>query len=377
MKLLIVSNMMHHADNGRIIGHGPTVREINYLAQLFDEVRHIGCLHTDEPSKLELQYEDARIQLVPLPPAGGAGLRDKLGILKHSWLYFRTIYRELSWADVVHVRTPANIPLIAIVILAFVQYPKTRWIKFAGNWQPEKPDALSYRFQRWWLKKGWHRGYVTVNGEWDNLPPFFRSFVNPCLTDEQIQRGRQVAASKTLETPVRIIFVGALKSTKGVDRVLEIVKQLQVMNVSFRLDLIGDSNERSVFEERVSQLEVVNQVYFHGWLSRDHIDAFYEAAHFILLPSKGEGWPKVLSEAMGFGVVPLASKVGSISYFIDGAQAGHTYYLDDIGGYRDQILEYLHNPEIWKIASENAVKLAERFSYSNYLSDVRRMLKIE
>jgi glycosyltransferase involved in cell wall biosynthesis len=377
MKLLIVSNMMHHTDNGRTIGHGPTVREINYLAQLFDEVRHIGCLHTDEPSKLELPYEDIRIQLVPLPPAGGRALRDKLGILKHSWRYFRTIYRELSWADVVHVRTPANIPLIAIVILAFVQHPKIRWIKFAGNWQPEKPDALSYRFQRWWLKKGWHRGYVTVNGEWDNLPPFFRSFINPCLTDEQIQRGQEVVGSKRLEEPVSIVFVGTLVASKGVDIILEIALQLRSANASFRLDLIGDGAERMYYQEYTKQSGLTDCTCFHGWMSRDEIDQFYTDAHFIILPSSGEGWPKVLSEAMAFGAVPLASNVGSIPYFLDGARAGHTFCKDDISAYRDQILTYIRNPSAWKIASENAAKLAERFTYSNYLTDVRRMLNIE
>src|SRR3712207_3692431 len=100
--------------------------------------------------------------------------------------YTRTIWRELPQADVVHVRCPANISLIAIVLLAVVRYPRRRWVKYAGNWQSYPVEAWSYRFQRWWLSSGLHRGVVTVNGHWPGQPAHVYSFLNPCFTEAEL-----------------------------------------------------------------------------------------------------------------------------------------------------------------------------------------------
>ena len=51
----------------------------------------------------------------------------------HRWV--RTIVAELPHADVVHVRGPAHIALVAMLMLPLVRRPAGRWIKFAGNWR--------------------------------------------------------------------------------------------------------------------------------------------------------------------------------------------------------------------------------------------------
>src|SRR5687767_2012317 len=117
MRLLIISNMAHYLRHGQVVGWGPTVQEIDHLAELFDEVVHIACLHSSEAPASALPYSSARVTLVPVPPAGGKGLGAKLNILRHSPLYARMILRQLSRADVVHVRCPANISLLAIFLL--------------------------------------------------------------------------------------------------------------------------------------------------------------------------------------------------------------------------------------------------------------------
>ena len=61
MNLLIVSNMAHYFRDGQLVGHGTTALEISYLAQLFDEIRHIACLHPVEPPLSALPYRSDRI----------------------------------------------------------------------------------------------------------------------------------------------------------------------------------------------------------------------------------------------------------------------------------------------------------------------------
>ena len=116
MRLVIISNMSHYRKGDRLVGWGPTVEEINHLAQLFDQVHHLGCLHSGPAPESSLAYNDEKIIFIPLPPAGGNTLSDKLSILKFTPRYLAAIWKALDGADVVHLRCPANIPLLALLM---------------------------------------------------------------------------------------------------------------------------------------------------------------------------------------------------------------------------------------------------------------------
>lgn len=368
--------MSHYLRDTTVVGWGPTVQEIDQLATLFDEVRHLGCLHPETAPDSALPYRSCNVTFLPLPPAGGDRLKDKLGILSYAPTYIRQIRQELPKADVVHVRCPANIPLIAIILLALTQQPKLRWVKYAGNWQPEGREAWSYRFQRWWLRHNLHRGVVTINGVWAGQPPHVHSFVNPCLSEEELQEGRRLAENKVMERPLRLLFVGNLSTAKGVHHALKALRLALDRGEHALMEFIGDGPERPAFEQMAHDLNLCDSVQFHGWVPRSELSAYYGRAHLLLLPSRTEGWPKVLSEAMAFGVVPLASAVGSIPQYLSEAQTGRAIPAEAVERYADAVLEYASRPEMWKREAQNGLTAAERFSYRNYLEAVRALLEL-
>ena len=75
MKLLIVSHTPHYRHHATIKGWGPTVREIDYLAEIFDEIVHIAPLHPGPVPPNALAYASKRIRLRPVKPAGGNSLQ--------------------------------------------------------------------------------------------------------------------------------------------------------------------------------------------------------------------------------------------------------------------------------------------------------------
>lgn len=377
MKLLIISHTAHYLDNGIVKGWGPTVREINYLASLFSEVVHIATIHDGPAPQSAMPYTAHNIRLHGVEHAGGSRLRDKLDILLQLPAYLAACSKEMAEADIIHIRAPANISLIAILVLAARRTPQKRWIKYAGNWKPEKPDAWSYRFQRWWLRKGWHQAEVTVNGQWSEDPPFVHTFFNPCLTDQQVQQGTVIARKKKLTTPLRMVFVGRIDVAKGVGRILNIASQLQAAEVKFTIDMIGGGPEQERFEELARNNGITDFIHFHGWLPRDQVDAFYGKAHFILFPSSSsEGWPKVLSEAMAYGAVPITSDVSSIPQYLTQFNTGRFLPPDDISSFVNTLIEYHQDPERWKRESTNAVASSHCFTYSYYLERVRALLEL-
>lgn len=375
MKLLIISNMSHYEKNNQIVGWGPTVQEIDALSTIFEEVTHIGCLHETEAPASSLPYQSKNISFIPLPPAGGESLVSKFKILRYSIRYIRTINKWLPWADIVHVRCPANIPLVALIVLISSRKPKYRWVKYAGNWNPEGKEAWSYTFQHWILQKNLHRGVVTINGEWPNQPKHIFSFYNPSLTSQEMQTATEIAQSKEMTLPVCLIYVGRLDSSKGVGRILEIANQLKELNFPFELELIGDGPEKNAFIQKTEEIQISPAVHFRGWLPKTEIGKYYAKAHIILFPSSSEGWPKVLSEAMAYGVVPIASTVSSIPQILKKTGAGIAIPFDQLEKYTQKIIELSTNPAQWKNYSQAGVNSAEMFSYSNYLRSVRKLVK--
>lgn len=376
MRFLIVSHTPHYRLGGEIVGWGATLREIDYLATLFDEVVHVAPLHDEPAPASSLPYTAANVCLVPVRPAGGAGLQAKLGILAAWFDYARVIVGELRRTDAVHVRCPANISLLALLLLTLRRRPEKRWIKYAGNWQPVGPEPFSYRFQRWLLTKNRVRARVTVNGSWPGQPEHVASFVNPCLTEDEISGGIRATELKRLDSIISLLFVGRLESEKGVLRILDICGLLKGKGVAFRMDLVGDGPQRAFFEQEAEKSGLGGKIIFHGWLTRSALNPLYKRAHFFLLPSDSEGWPKVLSEAMAYGVVPLASNVGSISQFLGEFGTGRCFPPSEVAAYAEAIEDYLRNPARWSEESGKACNAAARFTYQGHLERVRNLLEL-
>ncbi|MDO9537349.1 MAG: glycosyltransferase [Thermoplasmata archaeon] len=373
MKLLIISNMSHYLRHDRIVGWGPTVQEIDYLSNIFQEIRHIACLHQGPAPLSSLPYRSERINLIPVPATGGDDFFDKLGILRAAPIYLKKILHEISWADMIHIRCPANIPLLSIILLTLLPHPKFRWVKFAGNWKPEGDDPWSYAFQRWWLRKGIHRGIVTVNGRWPDQPSHVYSFLNPCLSLAELKDSAETHKRKELKFPLNLLFVGRVETAKGVGRVLQIAENLAAKGIGINLHIVGDGPERPAFQKFVENNGLSPQVIFHGWLPKPALADFYSQAHFFILPSSAsEGWPKVVSEAMAYGAVPLAGAVSSIPQILAASGAGKALPPLDIDAFVEAILAYIKQPECWQEASQAGMAAAPRFTYEYYLQALRQ-----
>ena len=201
-RLLVISHTPHYmCEDRKIAAWGPTVRELDYLAEAFGELEHVAFFSNEPAPASAIPYESSRVHLTPLEPSGGHGITAKLGIIRKYPSYLNTIREAVSRADVVQIRCPCNLAIPALFYLAAARRGPC-WAKYAGNWVQENPP-LSYAFQNWWLQKGFHRGPVTINGVWPNQPRHVFSFQNPCMAAEELQAAKKIAREKTLTLPIR------------------------------------------------------------------------------------------------------------------------------------------------------------------------------
>ena len=60
---------------------------------------------------------------------------------------------------------------------------------------------------------------------------------------------------------------------------------------------------RISIKEKAEKIKVNTQ--FEGFLPKEQIMEVYKKCHFIVLPSKNEGFPKVIGEGMNYGCLPI------------------------------------------------------------------------
>ena len=89
------------------------------------------------------------------------------------------------------------------------------------------------------------------------------------------------------------------------------------------LHIVGSGSLEGSLRERASQLGVQAQVHFHGFVPLGpDLEKHYDEAALFVLPSKSEGFPQVILEAMAAGLPVIATHVGGIpSVLKDGSSA--------------------------------------------------------
>lgn len=115
----------------------------------------------------------------------------------------------------------------------------------------------------------------------------------------------------------RVVYVGSLIERKNVAALIEALHVLPRGLVD--ADIVGDGPERGRLEELVSRLAVGEDVTFHGALAPSEAHRIAGRADMLVLPSRSEGRPVVVMEAMAAGVPVIASDIpGTRELVVDG-----------------------------------------------------------
>lgn len=366
-KLVIISHTAHYkSEDGTIVGWGATVNEVNFMAGHWEEVVHIGCLHKTPPPASSSPYTKSNIRFVAIPPYGGKGLLSKLLIFNKKPQIISRVLKNIKGATEVQLRLPTAMGLFLLPLFSFfVKRKFSFWVKYAGNWGQDNPP-FSYALQRRMLKL--QKCPVTINGHWPNQPEHCHSFENPCLTEEDITNGKSISENKEFQSPFVFTFIGRLDEAKGVSTLLEALKYIPSEKIK-SVHFAGDGKDIETYKTTAAFLG--DKVNFHGFVTQQEVHAILKESHFLLLPSKSEGFPKVIAEAACYGAIPIVSTVGSISHYIN--QSNGFLWNRETGATYDQLLDKaVHSsPEELKHISQKATLLAADFTFNNYLQKLK------
>jgi len=365
-KLVIISHTDHqrHSD-GTIVGWGPTITEINYLAQYWDEVVHVGCFDDSDPKGSSLPYTRPNIRLVPIPPFGGRSWKDKLSVITSAPIVISRVLGAIKGASHVQMRLPMGIGIYLLPIFALRN--KRRfifWVKYANNWM-QRNAPKGYAIQRWMLSKNLAGCKTTINGFWEDQPAHCVSFENPSLRLSDLEAGRKALISKEYKPPFNFAFIGRLEDEKGVSRILKTMHEIDPSLIG-KIHFIGDGKKTEQYI--LASADLADKVVFHGYRTGDFIRKILASSHFFLLPTTAsEGFPKVVAEASCYGCIPVVSDTSSIPHYVKDNHNGFVWEIDGKVGFTDKLSSAVGTAaqNLEKIA-KNGGELAEKFTLERY-----------
>jgi len=117
----------------------------------------------------------------------------------------------------------------------------------------------------------------------------------------------------------KLVFIGRLEPQKGLDLLFDAIAGLPTEKRP-SLVVLGAGPDRQRLETQAEGLGIANLVRFLGW--RPNPTEWIAAADALVLPSRWEGMPNVVLEAMAVGKPAIATNVEGVTDLIDDGRTG-------------------------------------------------------
>ena len=161
--------------------------------------------------------------------------------------------------------------------------------------------------------------------------------------------------------PPTLLAIGRLDPQKGFDWLLQGASRLLAELPGFRLVIVGEGPERTRLAARIRAAGLEDRVELPGW--QNDIPRRLQSATLVLIPSRWEGMPNVLLEAMASGRAVVATRVEGVEELLGPEAAPQTASALDLDEFIDRAITLARNPnERHRLGAANADRVRERFS---------------
>ena len=164
-----------------------------------------------------------------------------------------------------------------------------------------------------------------------------------------------------------LVTIGRLDEQKGLDWLLSLAPQLLAAAPEHDLVLVGEGPQRRRLETLAAESVMADQIHFAGW--RPDVPRILAASDMLLLPSRWEGMPNVILEAMAAGLPVVATRSEGVDELLHEAAASQTAAFGDGPGFIRRVGELASNDLLAaELGHSNRRRVEEHFSLSAMVS---------
>lgn len=204
---------------------------------------------------------------------------------------------------------------------------------------------------------------------WDGGANLFMKYVSE-IKDKAKEKYKMRKNLGISESCIIILFVGSIYYLKGIDLLIKAVNEIKRKNPNNILLIAGKINRNDEYfkylDDLIDSMNLRKNVRFLGELEWQELAKIYLTADIFVLPTRKDIWPKVITEAMCFGLPIITTEVcGCANILVKSNVNGFVVPKDDLNLIVNSILA-LNDIEIRKRYGENSINIIYE-----YLKDVR------
>lgn len=166
----------------------------------------------------------------------------------------------------------------------------------------------------------------------------------------------------------RILHIGRFNEQKNHELLLKVFGKLAQEDPRLRLSLIGEGELRQETEKQARALGIEDRVSFLG--AQSNVYPYLQKADLFLLPSRYEGIPMTIIEAMGTGLPIVATAVGGVPDMLRNGVDGFAVPCEEgeiLAACRRLIDDEALRESFGRAARENAVRFSSQTMGKRYL----------
>ena len=435
MRVVVVSSAPVIVQESEKFLYAPYEKEMQLWAKYADEILLCCPVWKEDKKLLVTKVTFPMLPAIELKEFDVLSLKNAVAAIPTILQNLGIIYKAMQQADHIHLRCPGNMGLLAAVVqICFPKKKKTA--KYAGNWDPKAKQPFTYKMQRWLLSNTFltKNMQVLVYGEWpkqtSNIKPFFTAtysakeiqtaastfpnelslqgesksaanafdsaqsdklVIDSQLSLQEESRSaanafdsapsdkRVVASQLTLRAESRsrqnykFIFVGTLSKGKQPLHAIQLVAQLHQNGIKATLDLYGEGVLRIALETYINRHNLQEYISLKGNQTKETLKNAYQTSHFLILPSKSEGWPKAVAEAMFWGCVPVVTPVSCVSYMLNNGKRG-LLLTGNMGKDVAALIKLVAQPADYKRKSKAAQEWSQHYTIELFEEEIQKLL---
>ncbi|WP_353989210.1 glycosyltransferase [Pediococcus argentinicus] len=164
---------------------------------------------------------------------------------------------------------------------------------------------------------------------------------------------------------IKLLFVGRLDTQKGIDILIDAVKD----DSKFVLSVIGDTvlNSNDTFENS-------QNIRFEGWKQNKDVDSYIRQSDAVIIPSRWEGFGLVALEAMRNKKAVVASDSGALPDIVLDGQTGYVFKNGDVESLK-KVLAKLSARELKSMGEAGYKRCVEFYNPDDMFQSIKKLYK--
>lgn len=221
----------------------------------------------------------------------------------------------------------------------------------------------------------WHGASAVVANSkgLHELAAAFDSTIEIPIIPNGVDLGKFSAPVRDWSAP-RLLSVGRIVYQKGLDLAMRALADLK--DLSWTWMIAGDGPQMETLKSMAEEFGIASRIHFIGWQKSEQLKEQYCAANLFLFPSRHEGMPNAVLEAMSSGLPVVATRIAGSEELVVNGETGALVPTEDVESLQESLRPLLVDAKMReRMGRGSRQRVEQSFSWDRVAERYQQMLE--